>query len=74
MKLCPKLWTQKFSHCASFVTRCCQLSLTKQEAQRDKLDRRRSSKLTIPATIDQFFIAPIVHLCLKRDFVTRAHP
>ena len=39
-------------HSASIVARCCQLSPIKVEAWRDKLARRRSTKLTILATVD----------------------
>jgi len=43
---------------------------------RDKLDRRRSTKLTIPPSSDARplqFIAEIVKLCLQQDFVARAN-
>jgi len=38
-------------------------------AERDKLDRRWSTKLTVPATVDSQFITLIVQLCLQHDAV-----
>jgi len=43
------------------------------DAKRDKLDRRRSTKLTVPATFDGQFITLIVYLCLQHDAVARDH-
>jgi len=45
-------------------------------SERDKLDRRRSTMLTIHPSADArplSFIAEIVKLCLQRDFVARVH-
>ena len=48
MEHCPKLWTKKFRHDTSIIAMWCQLSLTKVDAQCEKLDRRRS--FTVLAT------------------------
>jgi len=37
---------------SSIAATCCQLISTKVDAQRDKLDGRRSTKLTVLATFD----------------------
>ena len=51
------------------------ISLEKDgRSERDKLDRRRSTKLIIPSSSDARplqFIAEIVQLCLQHDFVAR---
>ena len=57
----------------SIVATCCQLSSTKVDAQCDKLDRRRSTELTIPATVGGWFITLIVHLCLQHDSVAHVY-
>ena len=50
LHLCPKFRTVK-----KFVTayRSSKLSSTEANAERDKLDRQRSTKLTVPATVDR---------------------
>ena len=42
-------------------------------SQRDRLDRRRSAMLTVPATVDRWFITVIVKLYLQHDSVARVH-
>jgi len=56
-------------HGTSIVATCSQLSSTEVTLRRDKLNHRRSTKMTIPAMIDGWFIALIVHLCLRHDSV-----
>ena len=52
---------------------CCQLNLTKVDAQYENVNRRWLIKLTIPATVDGQFITPIVHLCLQHAVVAWVH-
>ena len=64
----------KFCHGTLIVAKFYQLSWTKVDAERDKLDRRRWTKLTVRATVDGRFITLIVvHLCLQHDAVARVH-
>jgi len=51
LKLCPKNWTLKFAN-AHQSSPCCQLSSAKVDAQRDKMDCRHSTKVTIPTTVE----------------------
>jgi len=74
LELCPKLWTEKIS--PRQVDRLNVLSTKLDKGGRsesDKLDRCRSTKLTLPATVGGWFISLIAHLCLQHDSVARVH-
>jgi len=64
---------RKFRHGISIVERAINLARQRwRRSERDKLDRRRSTKLTIPPSSDARplqFITTIVRLCLQHDFV-----
>ena len=74
LELCPKLWTLKML--PRHLNRRNMLSTYLNKggcSDRVILDRRRSTKLTIPATVDGCFFTLIVHLCLRHDAVARVH-
>jgi len=57
-----------FRHCISIVQRTINLTLKSGRSQRDKLDRRRSTKLSIPQSSDSrplYFITEIDTLYLQ---------
>jgi len=59
----PSSGLRKFRHGISIV-------VVTLDAQRDKLDRRSSTKLTVPATVDGEFF---VDLCLQHDSLAWIH-
>ena len=64
----------KFRHGISIVeTRVINLTRKGGRSARDKLDRCRSTKLTIPPTIDRQFITVIVKLLLQYVSVARVN-
>ena len=68
-------------HGTSVVATCCQLCSTRWtqrnaravDKDNDNLGRRRSTTLTVPATVDGQLITLIVRLCIKHDSVARFH-
>ena len=68
---------RKFRHGISIVEHAINVARERwRRSERDKLGRRRSTKLTIPPSSDArplHFIAEIVKLCLQQDFVARVN-
>ena len=74
LEVSTKLRTQKISPRHIDRRKVLSIQLDKcGRSVRDKLDRRRSTKLTVHATFGSQFITVIVKLCVARDSVARVH-
>ena len=68
----PRL--RKFCFGVSIVETCCRLTRQGGRSERDKLDRRRSTKLTIAPTLDHCSLSQvIVKLRLQHDTLARVN-